>query len=423
MAIPVGRESSRLKRAARRLRKKGYSGEAGKMFAAAEAARLNEPTIMTPQFKSEQQTASDLVSYAQTVASDPTFDYEKDIAPLRQAFFGNLASSSLPENQKKMISGRFAPELDSISDRALKDRSSLQSIRNSDAAYQAQQLQLANAQQELKKAREAEEMTPEMASQLNSIIADKELNNTDKYMEITSFITKNPDYFTSKEGVTIGKIAQDAIPQVSIMESRTDVVDPYTKIGINTALEANSLSGLEEAMKETDLSDTQKQSLRNSLKEKRDTFTTKTRNELLERTVGKDLAAVKTASVKLTGESDATIASVALVQRDLQNIATILRINSKALEELKSEVATAMQEAEGSASKTGGPSELAAAKATDSLKDVMNAAVQEVNAYAMQILTGGFNPTAGSSRRAPNPSMRSINMIANIAKINKEQTD
>ena len=75
MAIPVGRESSRLKRAARRLRKKGYSGEAGKMFAAAEAARLNEPTIMTPQFKSEQQTASDLVSYAQTVASDPTFDY------------------------------------------------------------------------------------------------------------------------------------------------------------------------------------------------------------------------------------------------------------------------------------------------------------------------------------------------------------
>jgi hypothetical protein len=425
MAVSVGRESSRLKRAARRLRKKGYSGEAGKMFAAAEAARLNEPSIMTPAFRSEQRTASDLISYAQTVASDPAFDYEKDIAPLRQAFFGNLAASGLPDDQKQMIAGRYTPEFNAIADRNIKDKSSLQSIRNSDAAFQAQQLQLAHAKNEMKKDREAEEITPQMASQLNSILSDDSLDNPQKYMEVTSFITKNPNYFTSKIGSSLAKTAQDAVPQTSIMESRQDTIDPYTRIGIDTAFQANSLSGLEAIMEGTDLSDTQKEGLRQNLKSKRDAFTVATRNKLLESTVGKDLAAVKTASIKLTGESDATISSVALVQRDLENITNILRINSKALETFKEAVANEMKGAEGSASETGGVSELARSRASDSLKDLMNAAVQEVSAISMQMLSSGFNPSAGSRRRVVNPSMRpSSKIISDIAKISpKTKTD
>jgi hypothetical protein len=67
MAVPVGRESSKIKRAARRLRKKGYSGEAGKMFAAAETARLNEPSIMTPAFRAEQRFAGELANAARVL--------------------------------------------------------------------------------------------------------------------------------------------------------------------------------------------------------------------------------------------------------------------------------------------------------------------------------------------------------------------
>ena len=171
-----------------------------------------------------------------------------------------------------MIAGRYTPEFNSIADRNIKDKSSLQGVRNADAAFQAQQLQIAHAKNQMKKDREAEELTPEMASQLDSILTDKSLSNPQKYMDVTSFITKNPNYFTSKVGTSLGKTAQDAIPQTSLMESRQDAISPYTRIGIDTAFQANSLSGLEAIMKGTDLTDTQKEGLRQNLKSKRDAF-------------------------------------------------------------------------------------------------------------------------------------------------------
>tara|TARA_R100000742_G_C4279186_1_gene103170 strand:+ start:1460 stop:2734 length:1275 start_codon:yes stop_codon:yes gene_type:complete len=424
MAYTVGRESSKLKRAARRLRKKGYTGEAGKMFAAAEAARINEPTIMTPAFRSEQRAASDLLSYAQTVAADPTFDYEKDIAPLRQAFFGSMASSNLPQDQKEMIANKYTPEFNSIADRSIKDRASFQSIRNADAAFQAQQMQIANAKQQIKKDREVEEMMPEMATKLDSILSDDSKESTTKYMEVTSFITKNPNFFTSKAGASLAKTAQDAIPQTSLMESRQDTVDPYTRIGIDTAFQANSLSGLESIMEGADLSDTQKEGLRQNLKSKRDAFAVSSRNKLLESTIGKDLTAVKSNAVKLTGDAASTISSVALVQRELENISTTLGIRSEALEKFKEAVAVEIQQSEGSASKTGGMSELSTSRASDSLKDLMNAAVQEISNISTKMLSSGFSPSVGSSRRVTNPSMRrSVKQIADIAKINNTETD
>ena len=196
MAVSLDRDSSRLKRAARRLRKKGYSAEAGKMMMASETARLNEPSTMTPLFRSQQNQAHELVSYAQTIATDPTFDYEKDIKPLRQAFFGGVATSGLPDQQQDMIASRYAPEFDSIEDRAIKDRRSLQDIRSADIAFQGAQLQLAETHKKIQREREAEEMMPEMAERLDNILSGDE-TAANKYQGVASFINNNPNFFTS----------------------------------------------------------------------------------------------------------------------------------------------------------------------------------------------------------------------------------
>ena len=191
----LDRESSRLKRAARRLRRKGYSAEAGKMMMASETARLNEPSTMTPMYRAQQNQAHDLVSYAQTIATDPTFAYEKYSKPLRQALFGGLATSGLPDNQQDMLTSRYAPEFDSIEDRAVKDRSNLQSIRNSDLAFQNAQLQLAEARKKIQREREAEEMMPEMADRLDNILSSDQ-PGAKNYQGVASFKNSNPNFIT-----------------------------------------------------------------------------------------------------------------------------------------------------------------------------------------------------------------------------------
>ena len=421
MAVPVGRESSRLKRAARRLRKKGYSGEAGKMFAAAETARLNEPSIMTPAFRSEQKTASDLISYAQTVASDPTFDYEKDIAPLRQAFFGNLSASGLPDDQKEMIAGRYTPEFNSISDRAIKDRASLRSVRNSDAAFQAQQLQLAAAKKDFKNQRETEEMVPEMASSLENILRDDQLNPPQKYVEVTSFINSNPNFFNSKAGINLRKDALNAVPQTSLLEDREDTIDPITRLQIDSALQIVSVSGIEKVIEGGGISESDASTLRALAKDKRDLLAqqgTRSGSDY----ISKAVTSIRTEAQKIT--KDATVSQVQLINMQIKQVVDTLGVQIPAVVEFDELLAAEIKGATGTSSSTGSSlQELKTRAASVDLIGKMNLAVLELNKVMLQFSASGAPLTVGSQRGVSNPSSRpSYTAIQGIAKINKNKT-
>ena len=104
----LDRDSSRLKRAARRLAKKGFRSEAGKMMAASESARLQEPTIMRPEFRELQQAGRDIAALQAQATSE--LDFDRDIAPLRGEFFDAVGSSGLSDTERNILVDRFAPE-------------------------------------------------------------------------------------------------------------------------------------------------------------------------------------------------------------------------------------------------------------------------------------------------------------------------
>jgi len=413
----LDRESSRLKRAARRLRKKGYSAEAGKMMMASETARLNEPSTMTPMYRAQQSQAHDLVSYAQTVATDPTFDYEKDIKPLRQAFFGGVATSGLSANQQDMITSRYAPEFDSIEDRAVKDRSNLQSIRNSDLAYQNAQLQLAEAKNKIQREREAEEMMPEMAERLDNILSGDE-PAASKYQGVTSFINKNPNFFTSPAGSKLANNALTSIPQTSQLRSRTDALDPTVKLAIDAALNSNSVSGMEKIIQDHRLPADVADSLIASVKD-RDATIKGEQNRAYQRAVYDTFSAVRKQANSVVEDTSATVAKVNQVQQQLGDILNTLGASSESYNKLKQAVAAEVSAAGASTSETGSPIRgLAIQKASNDLKGLMSAAVIEVNNIMMRMLSTGASVTARGQQRVVNPSgkrsgVSAISQIAN----------
>jgi len=401
----LDRESSRLKRAARRLRKKGYSAEAGKMMMASETARLNEPSTMTPMYRAQQSQAHDLVSYAQTVATDPTFDYEKDIKPLRQAFFGGVATSGLSANQQDMITSRYAPEFDSIEDRAIKDRSNLQSIRNSDLAYQNAQLQLAEAKNKIQREREAEEMMPEMAERLDNILSGDE-PAASKYQGVTSFINKNPNFFTSPAGSKLANNALTSIPQTSQLRSRTDALDPAVRLAVDAALNANSVSGMEKIIQDHRLAPDIGESLLISVKDRLAKEKGK-RQELQDIRLNDAYTIARKDADKITADVNAPVAKVNQVRQQLGDILTAVGASSEAYNKFEEAIAAEIKAAESSASKSGSVlQEMQVQKASNTLKSAMTAAVYEVNKILGMFFASG-NPVSAGVAQQINPSAKS----------------
>ena len=77
----LDRPSSKLRRAARRLRKDGYTAQAGQMALAAEQVRLDEPTVMRPEHRAVERQAQEALTESQRRAAQPDFDYARDIVP------------------------------------------------------------------------------------------------------------------------------------------------------------------------------------------------------------------------------------------------------------------------------------------------------------------------------------------------------
>ena len=401
----LDRESSKLKRAARRLRKKGYSAEAGKMMMASETARLNEPSTMTPMYRAQQSQAHDLTAYAQTVATDPTFDYEKDIKPLRQAFFGGLATSGLPDQQQDMIASRYAPEFDSIEDRAVKDRRSLQSIRNSDLAYQNAQLQLAEAKNKIQREREAEEMMPEMAERLDNILSGDE-TAANKYQGVASFINNNPNFFTSPAGSKLANNALTSIPQASQLRSQTDALDPSVRLAVDAALNANSVSGMEKIIQDHRLAPDVAESLLIIVKDRAATVKGE-QVKLQQRAIYDSFNLTRKDAISISGDTKAPVARVDQVRQQLGQVLGNLGVSSGAYDKFKEALTAEMGGVAADTSKSGSDlHELAAQKASNELKSLMNAAVIDVNNLIMKSLNAGTSLTAGGRGRVIDPSAK-----------------
>ena len=416
MAVPVGRESSKIKRAARRLRKKGYSGEAGKMFAAAETARLNEPSIMTPAFRAEQRFAGELADAARVASSDPSFDYEKDIAPLRQAFFGNLAASGLPQDQKKMISTTYGAEFDNISDRSIKERSALQGIRASDAAFQEQQRLLEENQKKMREQRETEAMVPEAASALDQILTNDSLKPSQKYLEASKYIRSKPKFFGTKEGSDLAKDALNIIPNSLLIKSREEALDPMQQIALDAAIRSNSVSGIESI---EGLPESEKEALKIIARDARDLNQSTNRNKVRNQLITNKITSLNKSMSKLI-EGSVKITTVQDVANQVELLARTLGIDPKVIpsfvelqEGLKSDVSAAG----GEASKSMG-SDFGSRNATDSTVAAAQKAIREAESLALELSSGGTLPQSiTTTTRSVMPSMRSRNRINQIANI------
>ena len=105
----TGRTSSKFKRAARRLARKGHRAQAGEFAKMAEMARLQEPSVMRPEFRQLDQAALDIKAMEDAAAAGG-LDFEKDIAPLRGQFFQAVDSAgSLSPDEKQMLRDKHGP--------------------------------------------------------------------------------------------------------------------------------------------------------------------------------------------------------------------------------------------------------------------------------------------------------------------------
>ena len=174
MAYSLQRESGKLRNAASRLRKKGYSAEAGKMMAASEMARMREPNIMTPEFRRAEGTTQMALRNAQLATTRPDFDYTRDIQPLRRQFFS--ASALLPAGQQDMVTSKFGPQMESIAQTSLKDQSIKRQMKAQDLAFQAAKRKFKEDKKQIKKQRKLEKALPDVGARLQRII-----NSADTY--------------------------------------------------------------------------------------------------------------------------------------------------------------------------------------------------------------------------------------------------
>ena len=170
------RRSSKLRRAARRLRKKGYTAQAGQMALAAEQVRLDEPTVMRPEHRALERQAQAALTESQRRSTQPDFDYARDIAPLRGEFFSTLAESGMTPSEQAGDSRRYTPQFSAFD----KDQ----------AAF----LQLQEAQRKTREQRTSAGMAPVVAQHMKDVMGSKG-SSTEKNTGLMNVMFENPDAF------------------------------------------------------------------------------------------------------------------------------------------------------------------------------------------------------------------------------------
>ena len=251
MAFSLQRESSKLRNAARRLRKKGYSGEAGKMMAASEMARMREPNIMTPEFRRAEATSQMALRNAQLAASSPDFDPVTDIQPLRQQFF--RASALLPASQQSMVTSKFGPQMDAITQSSMRDESARKQMRAQDLAFQASQRKFKEDKRQLKQQRKLEKALPDVGKRLENIIQSVDTPEQ-KQKKILSEAFSNPKLYAlpaaaSAIGSAMGMVQGEEAKTTRKEEKDTDLSVIAARLGASDAIDLIKQGNLGDAIK------------------------------------------------------------------------------------------------------------------------------------------------------------------------------
>ena len=198
------RTSSKYKRAARRLRKKGYGAEAGKMALQAEVERLNEPTIMRPEHRElearEQERLLQMRRAASPSASPSAYDPSQSMADLRGNFFSDISAANLPASEQAMFSNRFETKLSDMS--------------KQQKAY----TDLQAAQRKNRDEQRVAQLTPLVTSRVREIMASSD-SDSNKQKKLTSTML-SPNIAPTLSNTTISSIFTSASDQLKV--NKTD---------------------------------------------------------------------------------------------------------------------------------------------------------------------------------------------------------
>tara|TARA_S200002703_G_scaffold30087_1_gene26044 strand:- start:377 stop:1507 length:1131 start_codon:yes stop_codon:yes gene_type:complete len=213
------RTSSKYKRAARRLRKKGYGAEAGKMALQAEVERLNEPTIMRPEHRElearEQERLLQMRRAASPSASPSAYDPSQSMADLRGNFFSDISAANLPASEQAMFSNRFETKLSDMS--------------KQQKAY----TDLQAAQRKNRDEQRVAQLTPLVTSRVREIMASSD-SDSNKQKKLTSTML-SPNIAPTLSNTTISSIFTSAADQLKInktdKQKLTDFVEKQSDKG------------------------------------------------------------------------------------------------------------------------------------------------------------------------------------------------
>lgn len=201
------RTSSKYKRAARRLRKKGYGAEAGKMALQAEVERLNEPTIMRPEHRELEAREQERLLQMRRAASPSAYDPSQSMADLRGNFFSDISAANLPASEQAMFSNRFETKLSDMS--------------KQQKAY----TDLQAAQRKNRDEQRVAQLTPLVTSRVREIMASSD-SDSNKQKKLTSTML-SPNIAPTLSNTTISSIFTSASDQLKVNKTDKQRMDTF----------------------------------------------------------------------------------------------------------------------------------------------------------------------------------------------------
>jgi hypothetical protein len=189
------------------------------MMAAME--KLKRPPVVRPEFRHQEARGREVLRQSQERAMQPDFEYNRDIAPLRQEFFSDLGSSSLTSEEQSMISNQYAPQFSSF-----------------DAGQDAF-LRLQATQQTQSKNRKSNILAPEAAERVKQILSSGS-PLAEQQSQLTRAMLDYPQTIDSPQIASIFNSAANSLQAQSRLtnvgnDERLTAARGYASVGIDPA--------------------------------------------------------------------------------------------------------------------------------------------------------------------------------------------
>lgn len=213
--------AGRLRTEARRERKEGRPRVSDELAMMATMEKLKRPPVVRPEFRHQEARGREVLRQSQERAMQPDFEYNRDIAPLRQEFFSDLGSSSLTSEEQSMISNQYAPQFSSF-----------------DAGQDAF-LRLQATQQTQSKKRKANILAPEAAERVKQILSSGS-PLAEQQSQLTRAMLDYPQAIDSPQMASIFNSAATSLQAQSRLtnvgnDERLTAARGYASVGIDPA--------------------------------------------------------------------------------------------------------------------------------------------------------------------------------------------